>query len=258
MMKDYSGILICTDYDGTLAWDGVCQKNIDAICEFMAHGGKFTLATGRANYEVCENDLPVKPNAPLVCMIGSRIYDFTAQKSLADYPMAKKCKETVRKAAIRLSGLASASVYSGTKTTPLVLDSIEKIDEGLRDFGDDVYKVVFWLKENYTQPLFDEVKILCGEVCNLCSNREDILELTAAGVHKGTAVLRLKEMLGAKLLVCAGDFNGDIPMLRAADIGYAVENASDEVKAAADRVTVHAKDGALAQIIADLDGLSGR
>jgi hydroxymethylpyrimidine pyrophosphatase-like HAD family hydrolase len=42
-------------------------------------------------------------------------------------------------------------------------------------------------------------------------------------------------------------------MLLAADIGYAVENASDEVKAAADRITVHAKDAALARIIEDID-----
>lgn len=252
-MKDCSGILICTDYDCTLSWNGVSQKNIDAINDFMAHGGKFTLATGRANYEVSENDLPVRPNAPMLCMIGSRIYDFAAKKSLADFPMNITCKETVRKAALRLSGLGSASVYCADRSTPLVLDTAEDIDAGLRDFGDDVYKVVFWLKENYTQALFDEVRTLCGDKCNLCSNREDILELTAAGVHKGSAVLALKELLGAKLLICAGDFNGDIPMLKAADIGYAVENASDEVKAAADRITVHAKDDALAQIIADLD-----
>ena len=67
------------------------------------------------------------------------------------------------------------------------------------------------------------------------------------------AVAKLKELLGAELLITAGDTNGDIPMLRAADIGYAVENATDEVKSAADRITVHAKDAALAKIIADID-----
>ena len=64
--------------------------------------------------------------------------------------------------------------------------------------------------------------------------------------------LAVKKRTGAKLLVCAGDFVGDIPMLAAADIGYAVGNAADAVKSAADRVTVHAKDGAIAAIIREL------
>ena len=75
MQKDYSGILLCTDYDGTLSYGGVCRENIDAINDFMAHGGRFTLATGRGTYELREGDLPVTPNAPLVLMIGAQLDD---------------------------------------------------------------------------------------------------------------------------------------------------------------------------------------
>ena len=41
-------------------------------------------------------------------------------------------------------------------------------------------------------------------------------------------------------------------MIRDADIGYAVENAADSLKAVADRITVSARDGAIAKIIDDL------
>ena len=71
--KRYDGILFCTDYDGTLFYDGVHPDNLEAIREFMENGGRFTLATGRANYEVRQADLPVHHNAPMLCMIGSRI-----------------------------------------------------------------------------------------------------------------------------------------------------------------------------------------
>ena len=42
-------------------------------------------------------------------------------------------------------------------------------------------------------------------------------------------------------------------MLRTADIGYAVANASERVKAVADRITVSCEEGAIARIIAELD-----
>lgn len=254
--KKYEGILLCTDYDGTLFYNGVHPRNLEAIREFTAGGGRFTLATGRANYEVRENDMPVKPNAPMLCMIGSRIWDFTEQKSLGDFTMDGSEADVIRKICVHLREnsevlLDDASVYRADKPYLFNNHTDAAIEEGACRI-DGAYKVVFWLKDNYTPRLFEEVRELCGDTCNLCSNREDILEITARGVHKGSAVLRLKEILGAHTLICAGDFNGDIPMLKAADIGYAVENAADEVKAAADRVTVHAKDGAIAEIIANL------
>lgn len=254
--KKYEGILLCTDYDGTLFYNGVHPRNLEAIREFTAGGGRFTLATGRANYEVRENDMPVKPNAPMLCMIGSRIWDFTEQKSLGDFTMDGSEADVIRKIYVHLREnsevlLDDASVYRADKPYLFTNHTDAAIEEGACRI-DGAYKVVFWLKDNYTPRLFEEVREICGDTCNLCSNREDILEITTRGVHKGSAVLKLKEILGAHTLICAGDFNGDIPMLKAADIGYAVENAADEVKAAADRVTVHAKDGAIAEIIANL------
>ena len=59
-------------------------------------------------------------------------------------------------------------------------------------------------------------------------------------------------MTGAHTLICVGDFENDIDMVRDADIGYAVENAVDELKAVADRITVNVNDGAIAKIIEDI------
>lgn len=252
----YEGYLICTDYDGTLFYHGVHPDNIKAINEFMANGGRFTLATGRANYEVRQKDLPVQPNAPMLCMIGSRIWDFSEGRSLGDFIMDGSEGDAVRGICRYLRDespvkMDSASVYCADQPYPFNNHTDESVEEGIsRLVG--AYKIVFWLQDEYTSEMFAEVRKICGDSCNLCSNREDILEITAAGIHKGSAVLRLKEILGAHTLICAGDFNGDIPMLKAADKGYAVANASEEVKAAADFVTVHAKDGALAEIIRSL------
>ena len=50
------------------------------------------------------------------------------------------------------------------------------------------------------------------------------------------AVLRLKEMLGAGRVVAFGDDGNEVDMLAAADVGWAVGNASPEAKAAADQI----------------------
>jgi len=254
--RKYEGILICTDYDGTLYYNGVHPNNIEAINDFMAKGGKFTLATGRANYEVREKDLPVTPNAPMLCMIGSRIWDFSQQKSLGDFTMDGSEGDAVRRVCRYLRDdspvkLEDASLYCADGAYRFRNHTDADVEDGISRLS-GAYKIVFWLQDRYTPQMYDKVQRICGDACNLCSNREDILEITARGVHKGSAVLRLKEILGAHTLICAGDTDGDIPMIREADIGYAVANATDEVKAAADRITVHARDAALAQIIREL------
>ena len=45
----------------------------------------------------------------------------------------------------------------------------------------------------------------------------------------------------------------DADLIQAADIGYAVDNAPDWLKAVADRVTVDCSEGAIAAIIEELE-----
>ena len=74
---------------------------------------------------------------------------------------------------------------------------------------------------------------------------------------KGNAVRKLRELLGGRevihTVVCVGDYENDLSMIEYADIGYAVANAIQPVKDAADRVTVSNREHALARIINDLE-----
>ena len=54
------------------------------------------------------------------------------------------------------------------------------------------------------------------------------------------------------LTVGIGDFDNDLPLVSQADIGYAVANAVESVKAAADRITVSCDEHAIAKIIYEL------
>ncbi len=62
---------------------------------------------------------------------------------------------------------------------------------------------------------------------------EQWLEIMPKTASKANAVLELKEKLGCEKLVVFGDGKNDLDMFHAADEAYAVQNADEELKAAA-------------------------
>ena len=77
------------------------------------------------------------------------------------------------------------------------------------------------------------------------------IEVSVQGVNKGNALLALGEMLHIKKeeILALGDGANDIEMLKKAGLGIAMANSSDEVKAAADIVTVSNDEEGVARII---------
>ena len=77
-----------------------------------------------------------------------------------------------------------------------------------------------------------------GRVDCFSSNRA-LLEIVPVGVNKGSAIRALCRRLDLPLenAVAAGDEGNDIPMLQAAGVGVAMQNATAPVKAAADYIT---------------------
>ena len=64
-----------------------------------------------------------------------------------------------------------------------------------------------------------------------------ILEVFAPGVSKAAAIELVRTLTGAERTVAFGDNLNDLPMLEAADVAVAVENALPAVRQAADTVT---------------------
>lgn len=86
------------------------------------------------------------------------------------------------------------------------------------------------------------------EITGALSNN---IEVNAKGVNKGRGLMILGELLGIRReeIMAVGDGSNDIVMLREAGLGVAMENATDEVKAAADVITLsNDQEGAAAAI----------
>ena len=237
-MKDYTGYLLCSDYDGTFSYGGIPEGNLKAIEEFMAGGGLFSLSTGRRGEELYGTAwLPLMPNAPMVGLTGAQIFDL--QKGVEmERRMIKEgwqplvdeliegicCRQTVELV------LADRAV----RFTSDDRDAWRKLRAETR--GEAVYKLVFFHELRGQPDIPAAAKEICGQRFGLTSNGPGCFEITAGGVDKGLGVRRIKELTGAKTLICAGDYLGDIAMLQAADIAVAVGNALEEVKAAADNL----------------------
>lgn len=90
---------------------------------------------------------------------------------------------------------------------------------------------------------FPEIKITASTRNNL--------ELNIASANKGRALGRLAEHLGLTLANCMafGDGLNDLTMIQAAGVGVAMANAVDEVKRAANIVTVSNDDDGVAAVL---------
>lgn len=76
------------------------------------------------------------------------------------------------------------------------------------------------------------------------------LEFLPAGVNKGSMLTELRKLMGNGYRIYAvGDYNNDMEMLKAADVGIAVENALPNLKNIADVITVSNNESAIAAII---------
>ena len=97
-MKDFSDILICSDFDGTLFNEKVSDTDADAIRYFQEHGGAFTLCTGRFPTVLKDKNVSnLSPNAPMICMNGALIYDLKTEKKLFEEIMSADIAEPILK-----------------------------------------------------------------------------------------------------------------------------------------------------------------
>lgn len=253
-MKDYSNYLICSDFDGTLYWDGIAQNNIDAIQKFMAGGGRFTLSTGRPAEEfITQTHLPFTLNAPMVGVTGAQIYDLNTGEALEQTFLDTHWPKLI-------DDLIDGVPYDQTFeiVTPQFVRQFHAKDEATRRevcqaaLSTSTYKIVVYTDYHGKDWLIPQAVEICQGRYAITSNRAGSYEMTALGIDKGYAVRKIKEITKAKTLICIGDYAGDLSMLQAADIAVAVDNAAPQLKAVADRITIHAKDGALADLISSL------
>ncbi len=254
-MKKFEGYLICSDWDGTLANKGVVSKeNIDAIRYFQENGGLFTISSGRHyGYLNAYRDM-VKPNTAVISLCGTLVYDVEKEEKIYEGYVNEPKIELIDKimefpdAVVYVCVYYAGCVEGVTFSTPEYAIHREKIA------NTKIYKIVFITEvETKMKALIEHMSGVDLNGNLLVRSWSNWLEIYSAASSKGQAARLLKERTNSHTLICVGDYENDIDMIQAADIGYAVANAVDNVKVVADRITVDFRNHAIAKIISDIE-----
>ncbi len=267
-VKKFEGMLFCTDLDGTLFTDDktVSKENLDAIEYFKSEGGLFTFITGRVpmiSKEIC--DL-IHPNAPYGCLNGGGICDSKTNNYLWNRPLSNDVIDLVRMVDKEIPEMGiqyntETNVYFCKDNAAMVefrkITGLPYVPYAYEDIREPIMKVLF-VDEN-----LEQLELLIERLhhhpkaseFDFIRSEKYLYEILPKNISKGILLPKLTELLGVEMrnTVAVGDYNNDVSMIKAAGIGFAVANAVDEAKQAADYVTVSNNDHAIAAIVEFLD-----
>lgn len=254
----FDGYLICSDCDGTLtdSQGHLSEENARAIRYFQKNGGRFTLATGRFVNHLEQFQDSLQVNAPVVALNGTMLYDLERGRECNHWRMPREsCVQILRYIQERKLAVDECWINCGLADGFPFRPAQDNLETFAASMPEEWYKVVFVQKEEVTPHLQAELRSGFGEQFRFESSWPNGLEMQRMDSGKGLAIQTLKECYQGAVhtVVCAGDAENDLTMMAVADISYAVANAIDLVKEAADRVTVSNDEHALAHIIQELE-----
>ena len=252
-MGRYSGILLCSDFDGTFYTEKtIPQDNVKAVKHFRDNGGKFTIASGRHVNFLTNAIKDVAVGAPLIHLNGALIYDRDNGVIIKERFMSGMTKPLVLRLAKEVPDAVRIAFFLKEGATRIPVGEIDSMPE---EYARETYKLVVHLESadpERSNISVAVIKELVGENFLVARSSWGYVEILDPMLTKSRATHFLKDYVGADTLICAGDFENDLDMVRDADIGYAVANAAACLKDVADRITVSARDGAIARIIEEL------
>ncbi|MBR2672467.1 MAG: Cof-type HAD-IIB family hydrolase [Oscillospiraceae bacterium] len=254
MDHDINNLLVVCDVDGTLMRAGkpIPERNVEMIAKFRELGGNFTICTGRgiqASRRLIE-ELGI--NIPAILCNGGLIYDYGTEKILSQSVLDEEYKELAADFVDRFPEIGYEVVSGNDIYVPqnnniinqhLYVNNMEYKMMPLEKITAEANKILIGADED----TISRMKMYYN-------NKRDIVpyykkfdftqtspvyfELMPKGITKGDGLTSLANILGIKQrnTSAIGDFDNDLPMLRAAGTAVVVDNAPDHVKAVADKL----------------------
>lgn len=267
--------LLVSDFDNTLYGSDhtVSKRNFDVIAEYERRGGKFVICTGRMTEPAAKRFSSLGFGGEMIGYQGGETYNIDS----GEYLSRKFMKDAD---ALELLGCLEkwgfyTQFYSGPNlfvnritsrtqrycaeniiTMPTVVGN--EMSAYVRSNALKLNKIVFGLTDDAVDADYAEFKKqmvayykMFGGRMEFNSSNLNMIEVISTGNSKGVAVLELAARLGISReeVICIGDGSIDLSMIECAGLGVAVDNATFDVKAAADVITVSCDCSAVAEVI---------
>lgn len=268
--KHMANWLVASDIDGTLNTKArkLPERNLEAIRHFTQDlGGCFTLASGRSVPSMKKHylRLPIA-GTPAVVLNGAGIYDFANEKMLQFNQISSEgmalVKETYQcNPQLEVQICTENKIYMVHSRVfgPVMLRADHLPHVSCKSF-DEVPdsgwgKVIFF----GIPPLIRKIKAQCEKIVdppvNCMSSSVVTYELLGKGIHKGTAVLQLADILRIEYSHTAaiGDYFNDYDMLKTVAVSAVCAQAPPEMHVIADFISCHCNKGAVANFLEYLE-----
>lgn len=280
-MGKFDGMLLVSDYDNTFQYTESAleaggakvvpplpARNLEAVERWIAGGGRFAIATGRALGAFREQARRIPINAPVIVDNGGGLYDLAAERYVLRRLLPEEALGDLAAVEDAFPGTSMELYLAGGSIRALHPTQQNIHHAKLTGLG--FQEILALNRETVSAPLAKALFI--AEMPQLVRLRDfmaqqgwearyemiyssdHLMELTAKGADKGAMARELKARTGCGTLVCIGDHANDLPMLQAADRAFAPANAIEAVRTAPGVTTVcHCLEGAVADVVETLE-----
>jgi hypothetical protein len=254
--------LVATDLDGTLLRtdETASLRTTAAIERTLEAGIPFVICTARPARWIGPLAPIVSGRGTAICANGGVIWDIASETVLRQFPIpCEAALEVVARlrpllpqaawAVERPTAFAHEPAYRSRWPVPddTVVDAIEVL------LGSAPVKLMLRSPAATADRLVSIAREAVGDLVEVThsSTADTLLEMSAAGVSKGSSLAALCESLGIAPgdVLAFGDMPNDLPMLRWAGRSVAVANAHPEVLAAAGEVTASCDEDGVARVL---------
>jgi Cof subfamily protein (haloacid dehalogenase superfamily) len=254
--------VVASDLDGTLLRsDGTLdERSRRALAEIEEAGVLVVLCTARPARWMKPLALATGHHGVAICANGSVLWDLHTEAIIEVSPLAPEVTRQVvalLQAALPEgawavegpSGFAHEPAYTPHWPVPedTIIDAVEAL------IAEPAVKLMLRHERISADALLQRARELVGHLAELThsSSADGLLEISAAGVSKASALERLcrQRGFGPQEVIAFGDMPNDLKMLQWAGHAVAVANAHPEILAAADEITTDNDHAGVARVL---------
>lgn len=260
MKKNYSGIYLFSDIDGTLGIQdkGIAERNIKAINDFVDNGGTFSIATGRCMSDSAEFIKDLKVNGISIYNNGCTIYDPTKNKIYRNEHLISNANLFAKEINLLYPKL-DVCYNDGSGYTDCKLVNEKKNYETCGKRKSSTYenltkpydKFIFTSTEKISKEMLVHINSLGFSGIQFDQSCENSFEMLPKGITKGEALEIIIEKFNIKRenTFFIGDNYNDITIFKSIGFAACPSETNNDLKSLCDIILGPCLDGAVADFI---------